>query len=358
MKKILILIFGIFILCKTVNASYIVYDMDNNRVLKEVNMNEKHLVASTSKIMTAIVAIENGNLNNIVTVTKDILTAVGSSIYLEIGEKISMKDLLYGMLLRSGNDAATMIAINISGSMEEFTKLMNEYAKKIGMNDTIFYNSHGLENEYGLGNTSTAYDMAVLTTYAMQNEKFRNIFGTKKYITNSDRKNYSWQNKNKLLKYDYITGGKTGYTRKAKRTLVTTGIINNTNIVVVTLNDSNDWENHKNFYKYIEKNYQNEKVLNKNNFSLDTKNLFIEDTLYIKNNFNLLITNNEKKYINIKYFLNSDDSYDNGDIVGYASIYLKGKEIGNEDIYIKKGKRKNKIKNFFQKLFKKMLIKL
>ncbi len=353
MKKILILIFGIFISCKTVNASYIVYDMDNNRVLKEVNMNEKHLVASTSKIMTAIVAIENGNLNNIVTVTKDILTAVGSSIYLEIGEKISMKDLLYGMLLRSGNDAATMIAINISGSMEEFTKLMNEYAKKIGMNDTIFYNSHGLENEYGLGNTSTAYDMAVLTTYAMQNEKFRNIFGTKKYITNSDRKNYSWQNKNKLLKYDYITGGKTGYTRKAKRTLVTTGIINNTNIVVVTLNDSNDWENHKNFYKYIEKNYQNEKVLNKNNFSLDTKNLFIEDTLYIKNNFNLLITNNEKKYINIKYFLNSDDSYDNGDIVGYASIYLKGKEIGNEDIYIKKGKRKNKIKNFFQKLFKK-----
>ena len=353
MKKILILIFGIFISCKTVNASYIVYDMDNNRVLKEANMNEKHLVASTSKIMTAIVAIENGNLNNIVTVTKDILTAVGSSIYLEIGEKISMKDLLYGMLLRSGNDAATMIAINISGSMEEFTKLMNEYAKKIGMNDTIFYNSHGLENEYGLGNTSTAYDMAVLTTYAMQNEKFRNIFGTKKYITNSDRKNYSWQNKNKLLKYDYITGGKTGYTRKAKRTLVTTGIINNTNIVVVTLNDSNDWENHKNFYKYIEKNYQNEKVLNKNNFSLDTKNLFIEDTLYIKNNFNLLITNNEKKYINIKYFLNSDDSYDNGDIVGYASIYLKGKEIGNEDIYIKKGKRKNKIKNFFQKLFKK-----
>ena len=200
MKKILLVIFSFFILCKTVNASCIVYDMDNNRVLKEINMNEKHLVASTSKIMTAIVAIENSNLDSKVIVTKDILSAVGSSIYLEIGEKISMKDLLYGMMLRSGNDAATMIAIHVSGSMEKFTEKMNEYAKKIGMNDTLFYNSHGLENKDGLGNTSTAYDMAVLTTYAMQNDKFRKIFGTKNYNCKSDRKNYSWQNKNKLLK--------------------------------------------------------------------------------------------------------------------------------------------------------------
>lgn len=106
MKKILLVIFSFFIFCKTVNASYIVYDMDNNRVLKEINMNEKHLVASTSKIMTAIVAIENSNLDSKVIVTKDILSAVGSSIYLEIGEKISMKDLLYGMMLRSGNELA------------------------------------------------------------------------------------------------------------------------------------------------------------------------------------------------------------------------------------------------------------
>ena len=353
MKKILLVIFSFFILCKTVNASYIVYDMDNNRVLKEINMNEKHLVASTSKIMTAIVAIENSNLDSKVIVTKDILSAVGSSIYLEIGEKISMKDLLYGMMLRSGNDAATMIAIHVSGSMEKFTEKMNEYAKKIGMKNTLFYNSHGLENKNGLGNTSTAYDMAVLTTYAMQNDKFRKIFSTKNYNCKSDRKNYSWQNKNKLLKYDYVTGGKTGYTKKAKRTLVTTGLINGTNIVIVTLNDPNDWETHKASYKYVKKNYQNERILNKNKFSLDTKNLFIEDTLYIKNNFNLLINNSEKKLIKIKYFIKKDSNYDNDDIVGYASIYLNNKEVGNEDIYIKKGKRNSKIKNFFQKLFKK-----
>ena len=217
----------------------------------------------------------------------------------------------------------------------------------------LFFLYNILENKDGLGNTSTAYDMAVLTTYAMQNDKFRKIFSTKNYNCKSDRKNYSWQNKNKLLKYDYVTGGKTGYTKKAKRTLVTTGLINGTNIVIVTLNDSNDWETHKASYKYIKKNYKNEKILNKNKFSLDTKNLFIEDTLYIKNNFNLLINNSEKKLIKIKYFIKKDSNYDNDDIVGYASIYLNNKEVGNEDIYIKKGKRNGKIKNFFQKLFKK-----
>ena len=253
MKKILLFIFSFFMLTKVSMAisasSYIVYDMDNNRVLKSYNENEQKLIASISKIMTAIIAIENGNIQQNVTVDKNILTAVGSSIYLEIGEKISLKDLLYGMMLRSGNDAATMIAINISGSMEKFAEKMNEYAKKLGMNNTTFYNSHGLENNDGVGNLSTAYDMALLTSYAMQNDIFKEIFKTKIYNAKSDKKSYTWQNKNKLLKYDYITGGKTGYTQKAKRTLVTTGYINNTNIVIVTLNDSNDWLDHQNLYE-------------------------------------------------------------------------------------------------------------
>ncbi len=353
MKKILLVIFSFFIMIKSANASYIVYDMDSERMLYGSNVNDKFLVASTSKIMTAIVAIENGNIDSEVVVTKDILSAVGSSIYLEVGEKISLKNLLYGMMLRSGNDAATMIAVHISGSMEKFTEKMNEYAKNIGMNDTLFYNSHGLENNEGLGNTSTAYDMAILTSYAMRNPKFRKIVGTKSYSCKSNKKSYSWQNKNKLLSYDYITGGKTGYTKKAKRTLVTTGVINNTNIVVVTLKESNDWEIHKNNYSFVKKNYQNVKILNKNKFTLDTKNLFIEDTLYIKNNLSLLLKSEEKDNISIKYYLNNNYNYVDNDIVGYAKVYLKDKEIGSDNIYIKKGKRKNKIKSFLKKLFKK-----
>lgn len=346
MKKILLVIFSFFILCKTVNASCIVYDMDNNRVLKEINMNEKHLVASTSKIMTAIVAIENSNLDSKVIVTKDILSAVGSSIYLEIGEKISMKDLLYGMMLRSGNDAATMIAIHVSGSMEKFTEKMNEYAKKIGMNNTLFYNSHGLENKDGLGNTSTAYDMAVLTTYAMQNDKFRKIFSTKNYNCKSDRKNYSWQNKNKLLKYDYVTGGKTGYTKKAKRTLVTTGLINGTNIVVVTLNDPNDFSNHKALYEKYFNKYKSYKILSK-----DEK--FQNKNYYIKNDKYIALTNDEYKKINKEIVLYDDNV---SDIVGYILIKLDDKVLVKEYIYekkniVKKEKKKSfidKIKSFFR----------
>lgn len=356
MKKILLFIFSFFMLTKVSMAisasSYIVYDMDNNRVLKSYNENEQKLIASISKIMTAIIAIENGNIQQNVTVDKNILTAVGSSIYLEIGEKISLKDLLYGMMLRSGNDAATMIAINISGSMEKFAEKMNEYAKKLGMNNTTFYNSHGLENNDGIGNISTAYDMALLTSYAMQNDIFKEIFKTKIYNAKSDKKSYTWQNKNKLLKYDYITGGKTGYTQKAKRTLVTTGYINNTNIVIVTLNDPDDWLDHQNLYENIKNNYQNIEVLNKKKFNLNN-NIFIEDKLYIKDNYSILVNEKEKNKLKIKYYLTNNDNYDNNDIVGYVCVYLNNKEIYNENIYISVNKKKNSIKNFFKKLFKK-----
>ncbi|MGN1379741.1 MAG: D-alanyl-D-alanine carboxypeptidase family protein [Bacilli bacterium] len=356
MKKILLFIFSFFMLTKVSMAisasSYIVYDMDNNRILKSYNKDEKKLIASTSKIMTAIIAIENGNLDQIVTVDKNILTSVGSSIYLEIGEKISLKDLLYGMMLRSGNDAATMIAITISGSMEKFAKKMNEYAKKLGMNNTVFYNSHGLENKDGIGNTSTSYDMALLTSYAMQNDIFKEVFKTKIYNAKSNKKSYTWQNKNKLLKQDFITGGKTGYTQKAKRTLVTTGYINNTNIVIVTLNDPNDWLDHQKLYENIKNNYQNIEVLNKKKFDV-SNNIFIEDKLYIKENYSILVNNEERKKLKIKYYLTNNDNYDNNDIVGYLSVILDNKEIYNENIYISVNKKKNSIKKFFQKLFKK-----
>ena len=127
----------------------------------------RHLVV-TMKIMTAIIAIEKGDLNKDVLVDESILKVVGSSIYIEVGEKIKLIDLIYGMMLRSGNDAATMIAINIAGSMDKFKDLMNEYANKIGMKNTCFYNSHGLEEKNGEGNTASAYDMAILTAYAMK----------------------------------------------------------------------------------------------------------------------------------------------------------------------------------------------
>ena len=142
-------------------------DLDNGRVLHENNIHEARLIASISKIMTTIVAIEYGDLDEVVEVGEEILEAYGSAIYIELGEKLTLRDLLYGLMLRSGNDAAVVIARNVAGSMENFAMLMNDTAAKIGMSDTYFYNAHGLEEKSGEGNTSSAYDMALLTKYCL-----------------------------------------------------------------------------------------------------------------------------------------------------------------------------------------------
>ena len=231
MKK-LILSFVLLVLPIKVSAitasSAIVMDLNSNRVFFEQNIHEQRLIASITKIMTAIVAIEYGNLDDTYEVSEEVLDAYGSAIYIEMGEKLTLKDLLYGLMLRSGNDAAVVIAKNIAGSMEAFAMLMNETASKIGMTNSYFYNAHGLEESDGTANLSTAYDMALLTKYAMENETFREIFATKNYSVKTNKKSYSWTNKNRLLhEYDFITGGKTGFTKKARRTLVTTASSNN-----------------------------------------------------------------------------------------------------------------------------------
>ena len=243
-------------------SSMIAMDLDNDIIYYEYNADQKRLIASITKIMTAIVTIENVDINKEVTVGEEVLKAYGSAIYINVGEKITIKDLLYGLIMRSGNDAAVVLAKNVAGSMEGFAHLMNEMASKIGMSNSYFVNSHGLEENDGSANHSTARDMAILTKYAMNNATFREIFSTKKYISKSSQKTYSWTNKNKLLhSEDYITGGKTGFTEKARRTLVTTGARNNTNVVVVTLNDGNDFGDHRSMYEEIFRNYEAIKVL-------------------------------------------------------------------------------------------------
>ena len=347
MKKILVILLCFLSFnhnCNAISAkSYIVMDMNSKQILSGININDKHLIASISKIMTCIIAIEKGDLNIIVTVDKDILKAVGSSIYIEIGEKISLEDLLYGMMMRSGNDAAIMIAKTISGSMDNFVSLMNEYAQKLEMKNTIFYNSHGLEEQNGNGNISTAYDMAILTSYAMKNEIFRRIFSTKEYTAKSDKKTYKWYSKNKLLKYDYINGGKTGYTIKAKRTLVTTAKINDINVVVVTLNDSNDWEDHLTLYDFVSKTYKKVNVVNKKDFEVIDDTIFDNDHLYIKKNIYVTLRKSEENELKIKYYLVKKDSYNNNEKVGYINVYLKDKIINSEPIYVKLKKKKNSL---------------
>jgi D-alanyl-D-alanine carboxypeptidase len=173
----------------------ILMDQDSGRILYEKNMNKEKLIASTTKIMTALLAIESNQLDDIVTIDDTILKSYGSNIYIEIGEEISLRDLVYGLMLRSGNDAALAIA-NHLGGLDYFVEKMNAKAKIIGMEHTKFINPHGLDEESS--NTSTAYDMALMTRYANRYEEYRRITGTKKHIVKTNYKTYAWTNKNKM----------------------------------------------------------------------------------------------------------------------------------------------------------------
>ena len=298
--------------------------------------------------MTCIIAIENSDIENVVTVDESILKAYGSGIYIQIGEEIKLKDLLYGLMLRSGNDAALMIATYISGSEEDFVELMNNKAKEIGMKNTIFDNSSGLDEEGG--NYSTAYDMALLTRYAMKNEIYQTIVSTKNYKVKTNYKAYSWINKNKLLKYDYITGGKTGYTEKAKRTLVTTASIDNMDLIVVTLNDSDDWNTHLDLYEYAKNNYNSYKVLNKSKFKIEEDNYF-KGNLYIENDIYIPFKKSETNSLVSHIKLYKIKDYKNGDVVGVNQIIYNDKVIYEENIYIDTYYVKEKL-SFLDKLKK------
>lgn len=346
MKKIFIILICLFpINVFAISARNIIaMDMDTNRVLYSKAINDKHLIASITKIMTTTIALELGDLKSEVTATDVILKSYGSGIYIEVGETMTLEDLLYGLMLRSGNDAALLIAEHIGGSVEKFVELMNNKAKEIGMNNTTFVNPHGLDNDKGEGNISTAYDMALLTSYAMYNPEYQKIVSTKKHIAKTDKKSYSWTNKNKLLTtYEYTTGGKTGFTKKAKRTLVSTASKDNKNIVIVSLNDPDDWNDHKYLYETIFKSYNNEKVLDANSFKVDNETYYKKDKLYIKEDVYVLLKENEKENINLDINLLKLSKYKNEDKVGTVKIKLNKDILKEVDIYV--SKKETKLKN-------------
>ena len=335
--------------------SAILMDIDSNRILYEENINEKRSVASISKIMTAVIAIESGKLNNKVIVGDEINSSYGSGIYIKIGEEMTLKDLVYGLMLRSGNDAALAIAKYVGGSVEEFVELMNKKAKDIGMKNTMFNNPSGLDQEKG--NYSTAYDMAILTSYAMKLDDYKKITSTKKYTLTTNKNVYSWINKNKLLYiYKYTTGGKTGFTEIAKRTLVSTATKDNMNLVVVTLNDGNDWQDHQKLFEYGFNNYTNLKILEKGYITIYDDKYYDDYNLYIKNNYHYLLSNSEKNNLIFKYELEKKRKVKTRDKVGNLNIFLGDIKIHEENIFVElinKEKKSffNKIKRWFVNLW-------
>ena len=261
-------------------SSYIVIEQSTNKILQGSNYDTQRSVASISKIMTALVVLENIDIYQYTIVPNEITTVEGSSMYLKVNDKIKIKDLLYGLLLRSGNDAAITLALTICDTIDEFVCLMNKKAEKLNMKNSFFSNPHGLD-EKDNGNISTAFDMALLYSYCLQNPIFSEIISSKNYN--------NYVNKNKLLKnYQYCTGGKTGYTKKAKRTLITSASKDNINLIVVTLNCGNDFQTHQKIYEYYFNNYQSIKVLNKGINIFDNNELYcLKDYYFITNQTNL-----------------------------------------------------------------------
>ena len=354
MKRLLIiLILLIPITVKGIDTSAtssILMDIDSNRILYEENIHNIRSVASISKIMTAVIAIESGKLNDKVTIGSEIDTSYGSGIYIKEGEVLTLKDLVYGLMLRSGNDAALAIAKYVGGSVDKFVDLMNKKSKELKMNNTTFNNPSGLDQDKG--NYSTAYDMALLASYAMKLDEYRKITSTKKYTLTTNKNTYVWINKNKLLSlYKYTTGGKTGFTEIAKRTLVTTASKNNINLVVVTLNDGNDWQDHQNLFEYGFNNYTNIKLLEKGNINIYNEEYYEDYNLYIKNNFSYLIANDEEDIVLFKYELEKKRKINNGDKVGILKVYIGDKKIREEKIYVKE-KHKNVYSKIKEWIFK------
>jgi serine-type D-Ala-D-Ala carboxypeptidase (penicillin-binding protein 5/6) len=343
-------------------SSAILIEQESGRILYEKDAFSKRRIASITKIMTAILAIESGKLQETVKVSERAVKAEGSSIYLKPGEKIKLEDLVYGLMLRSGNDAAVAIAEHVGGSYEGFVYLMNEKAKEIGMSNTHFANPHGLddhENHY-----SSAYDMALLTRYAMMNNKYREISGTKVHRAPNPDESWDriWRNKNRLLTelYENCTGGKTGYTKRAKRTLVTTAEKNGMNLIAVTLNGPDDWNNHIQMYEMAFDKYKLAEILPEGTVD-GVEHSFYKNHIYFQNRFLFPVTEKEEDQLRVEYKLMKpqkkwEEEGEVPDIVGKAIVYLNEKVIKSQPIYYRSQEKEDEsFFDFFRNLFTSMI---
>jgi len=338
--------------------SAVVYDATSGRFLYEKEPDSRMKIASTTKILTAIVALEIADINDVVKITRDHY-AIGSSMYLREGEEVRVLDLLYGLMLMSGNDAALALADHCAGSKEEFAWLMNEKAEEIGMTNSSFRNPNGLDEE---GHYSTARDMALLAAYAMKNETFRQIAGTKsgyfagRYMTNH----------NKLLfRIEGATGLKTGYTDSAGRCLVSSAERDGREIIVVTLNAPDDWRDHTALYKKAFGSYSEYKAGEKGHvyayipvISGDASmvGVYLEETMKVW----IAEEENAETILYLPKFIYAPVCKD--EIAGEMAVLIDGVEVGRTPLRFDSGaelvEQKSGVGERIAKFFKKLVRKL
>ncbi len=226
-------------------SSHIVIEAESGRVLSSYNKDMRLEMASTTKVVTAIVALENSNVDDVVEITKDMTGIEGSSLYLREGERWKLSDLIYGLMMQSGNDAATAIAIKVGGSVEGFVEMMNDFADRLGLKNTWFDNPHGLHSK---DHYTSSHDLARITAYSLKNPTFAKIVSSKSHDVEGSEylKARTIYNKNKLLSsFEGANGVKTGYTTDSGRCFVGAAERNGMQLISVVLNCPDMWERTK-----------------------------------------------------------------------------------------------------------------
>lgn len=374
MKRILCFIISLFLISsKYINVyadikvdakSAILVDCDTNRVLWEKNAYEPMSIASTTKIMTCIIALENGNLKDEVTVSKRAVSQPEVKMHLAVGEKQRLEDLLYALMLKSYNDSAVAIAEHIGGTVENFCKMMTDKAKSLGAKDTLFETPNGLD----AGNHhSTAYDMALIASYAMKNDKFVEIITTKEVTTpinGGNYKSYYIPNTNRLLsEYEGANGVKTGLTNKAGHCFVGSAQRNGVKLISVVLasgwgtkGKAQKWIDTKAILNYGFENYKPQNIIEKGKvaceFNISNSPIAQKSKLIYGQELSLILSEQEKQ--NIKIELDIPEIvkapiYKNQKL-GTAKIFINNQNIKDIDLYTTESIREYKFEDWFNKV--------
>lgn len=328
----------------------IIYERSSGTILYGKAENEKRKMASTTKIMTAIVVIENSNLEDIVTVSSKAAGTGGSRLGLHTDDKISIKNLLYGLLLCSGNDAAVALAEEVGGDIPNFANLMNSKAASLGLSSTHFVTPHGLDDD---NHYTTAYELALITNYALKNEVFSNLVKTKTYTISINNYPKTLSNTNELLgNLDGVYGVKTGFTNGANRCLVTATQRGNMDIICIVLGADTKRDRTKdsialinyafnnfkmiNIQEKITNEFANWKICNSTNLSVkkgvsNNINIVLEDLPY---NF-LFVNSNYQDNISIYIYCNKDleAPLPANSNIGYLTVTISNKTVLTLNIY-------------------------
>ena len=332
--------------------SAVLYLPETDNFIYSKNADVHMPMASTTKIMTALVALESCDFSEVVEVDDSAIGVEGSSAYLRLGDRLTMEELLYALLLQSANDAAVAIACHIGGDVDGFSALMNDKAQEFGLTDTHFTNPHGLDNE---DHYTTARELAIIAAKAMQNSDFRKIVSTYKRTFSTEERVRTYVNHNKLLRlYDGCNGVKTGFTKRSGRCLVGAAERDGLSLITVTLDAPSDWSDHKKMLDFGFEKY--EKLTLATPFDHVYKLPVIDgqsDSILVANSLGSeVIRQRENKDIckQVKLVRYAIAPIKRGDILGEIIYTEEGKEISRMPIVATESVDKKKQDGFFSKI--------